>query len=77
LDAIYTTKSPEETIELGKRLSYRLKAGDLVLLFGDLGSGKTHFIKGIAEGLGVGATIKSPTYAYVNKYPITQFPIPN
>lgn len=70
MDAIYTTKSPEETIELGKRLADRLKLGDTVLLYGDLGSGKTHFIKGIAEGLGVSAVIKSPTYAYVNRYPI-------
>jgi tRNA threonylcarbamoyladenosine biosynthesis protein TsaE len=77
VESIYTTKSPEETIELGKRLAYRLTPGDLVLLFGDLGSGKTHFIKGIAEGLGINAVIKSPTYAYVNRYPITQFPIPN
>ncbi len=40
------------------------------MLFGDLGLGKTHFIKGIAKGLGIEMTIKSPTYAYVNQYPI-------
>lgn len=68
--ATYFTKSPEETISLGEKLSYHLKGGDLVLLFGDLGSGKTHFVKGIAKGLGVKQIIKSPTFAYVNKYTI-------
>lgn len=68
--AEYITQSPKETIELGKKLAGRLKAGDVVLLYGELGSGKTHFIKGIAEGLGVQMTVKSPTYAYVNKFQI-------
>jgi len=68
MESNYTTQSPEETIELGKKLAYRLRPGDLVLLFGNLGSGKTHFIKGMAEGLGIRNTIKSPTYAYVNRY---------
>jgi len=68
VQATYHTKTPEETIELGEKLGYRLKGGDLVLLFGDLGSGKTHFVKGIARGLGITDTIKSPTFAYVNRY---------
>jgi tRNA threonylcarbamoyladenosine biosynthesis protein TsaE len=70
MKSIYRTKSPEETIALGERLGYRLTGGDIVLLFGDLGSGKTHFAKGIAKGLGIKETIKSPTFAYVNKYQI-------
>ena len=70
MKATYYTHTPEETIELGERLSYYLKRGDSVLLFGDLGSGKTHFTKGIARGLGITDTIKSPTFAYVNKYTI-------
>ncbi len=68
--AHFITSSPAETIELGKRLAQRLVGGDTVLFFGELGSGKTHFIKGLAQGLGILMTIKSPTYAYVNKYPI-------
>ncbi len=64
----YITKSPDETIELGKKLAARLQPGSNVLLFGDLGAGKTHFTKGIAEGLGIDGIIKSPTYAYINKY---------
>jgi putative nucleotidyltransferase with HDIG domain len=70
LKVTYTTKSPEDTIELGKALAHRLKPGNVVLLYGDLGTGKTHFIKGIASGLGIAVTIKSPTYAYINRYPI-------
>lgn len=68
MKAMYTTKTPEETIQLGKSLAVRLQKGDLVLLFGDLGTGKTHFTKGIAEGLSIKDKVKSPTFAYVNKY---------
>jgi len=70
MESNYLTYSPKETIRLGKNLASRLTSGDTVLLYGELGSGKTHFIKGIAAGLGIRATIKSPTYAYVNKYSI-------
>ena len=66
----YYTDSPLETIQLGVRLGRLLRGGDVVLLFGDLGAGKTHFTKGIAEGSGITSLIKSPTYAYVNEYPI-------
>ncbi len=68
--ATYITKSPEETINLGERLAYRSSPDDCVLLYGDLGSGKTHFVKGVAKGLGINDIIKSPTFAYVNRYPI-------
>lgn len=64
----YITKSPQSTMELGMELVSRLRPGSAILLFGDLGSGKTHFTKGIAKGLGITGTIKSPTFAYVNKY---------
>lgn len=66
----YQTTSAAQTIELGKQLAQRLKGGDTILLSGDLGSGKTHFIKGLAQGFGILMTIKSPTYAYVNQYSI-------
>lgn len=68
MKSIYHTKTPEKTIELGIQLAARLKPGSSVLLFGDLGSGKTHFTKGVAKGLGIKELIKSPTFAYVNKY---------
>lgn len=75
MKTIYQTRTPEETIELGMQLASRLKAGSTVLLFGDLGSGKTHFAKGIAKGLGVSQIVKSPTFAYVNKYELSAGPL--
>ncbi|QQR83615.1 tRNA (adenosine(37)-N6)-threonylcarbamoyltransferase complex ATPase subunit type 1 TsaE [Candidatus Peregrinibacteria bacterium] len=68
MQAIYHTQSTDQTIELGKRLGETLKPGQSVLLFGNLGAGKTQFSKGIAAGMGIKETIKSPTFAYVNQY---------
>ena len=70
MKSIYTTKSPEETMQLGERLASHLNGHNIILLFGDLGSGKTHLAKGIASGLGVTEKIKSPTYVYVNQLKI-------
>jgi len=67
MKTIYQTRTPEETIELGMQLAARLRPGSTVLLFGDLGTGKTHFTKGVAKGLGIDGIIKSPTFTYVNK----------
>lgn len=68
--AEYLTTSTEETIELAERFAKTLRLGDNVLLYGDLGAGKTQFAKGVAKGLGIKETIKSPTFAYVNQYSI-------
>ncbi|MBN2306787.1 tRNA (adenosine(37)-N6)-threonylcarbamoyltransferase complex ATPase subunit type 1 TsaE [Candidatus Peregrinibacteria bacterium] len=68
MKTIYKTKTPQNTVHLGMQLASRLTPGITVILFGDLGSGKTHFVKGIAKGLGINGIIKSPTFAYVNKY---------
>lgn len=65
----YITKSTEETIRLGFLLASHLKSGDVVLLDGDLGAGKTHFVKGLARGLGVTADVSSPTFTILNNYP--------
>jgi len=62
------TSSAEETIALARNYAKTLKAGDVVVLSGDLGAGKTHFTKGIAEGLGIEDNVTSPTYAYLNVY---------
>lgn len=53
------TTAPEETRELGRRLAKKLKAGDVLLLWGDLGAGKSEFTRGLAQGLGVTATVTS------------------
>jgi tRNA threonylcarbamoyladenosine biosynthesis protein TsaE len=66
---IITTGSEEATIRAGKNLATILQNGDLVVLTGPLGAGKTCFIKGIALGLGVKEEeIKSPSFTLVNEY---------
>ena len=57
-----TVATPEEMHELGLRLARNLKAGDLVLLTGPLGAGKTTLTRGVGEGLGTIGTVSSPTF---------------
>ncbi|MBQ3234653.1 MAG: tRNA (adenosine(37)-N6)-threonylcarbamoyltransferase complex ATPase subunit type 1 TsaE [Clostridia bacterium] len=64
----YLSKSLKETVEIGKLYAKTLSKGDIVLLDGELGAGKTAFTKGIAKGLGIKSEILSPTYAYMNDY---------
>lgn len=64
----YTTSSAQETIEVGKKIAANLKPGSVVLLYGNLGSGKTTFVKGIAIGLGITDDIVSPTFTLMNVY---------
>lgn len=66
----YRTNSPEETFGLGVRLGEHLRGGEVILLHGDLGAGKTLFTKGIAQGLGVDRSIAvvSPSFTLVNVY---------
>ncbi len=58
-----------ETQEAGRRLGRRLRAGDLVILSGELGAGKTTFTQGLAEGLGVRGPITSPTFVIARVHP--------
>ncbi len=60
MDTTITTRSPEETIKFAEKIAHDIKEGGLVALLGDLGAGKTIFVKGLAKGLGV------PDYIYVN-----------
>jgi len=64
------SNSPEETLELGKSLGISLGAGDIILLFGDLGAGKTCFTQGICYGLELdkASYIRSPTFTLINEY---------
>ncbi len=66
-----TTHSPEETHDLGKRLGSALEPGAVLFLTGELGSGKTAFVQGLARGLSVPETyyVTSPTYTIINEYP--------
>lgn len=64
-----TTTSAEETVALGRELAQQLQPGDILALYGDLGAGKTHLVKGICEGLGITpGTVTSPTFTLVNEY---------
>jgi tRNA threonylcarbamoyladenosine biosynthesis protein TsaE len=68
---VLLSKSPEETFRIGRILADGLKAGDVVALTGELGSGKTCLTQGIARGLGVpdGYAVTSPTFTLINEYP--------
>lgn len=64
-----TTHSESETAASGRELAATLRAGDVVLLYGDLGAGKTAFAKGLAEGLGVASDeVSSPTFTLIQEY---------
>jgi tRNA threonylcarbamoyladenosine biosynthesis protein TsaE len=64
-----TTHSEFETSAVGRELAATLSAGDVVLLYGDLGAGKTAFVRGLADGLGVApAEVSSPTFTLVQEY---------
>ncbi|MGN0812516.1 MAG: tRNA (adenosine(37)-N6)-threonylcarbamoyltransferase complex ATPase subunit type 1 TsaE [Candidatus Coproplasma sp.] len=64
----FNSESVEQTIAFATEYSKTLKGGDVVLLNGEMGAGKTVFVKGIAQGLGIDDEILSPTYAYMNDY---------
>lgn len=63
-----TARTPEETERAGEALAARLVVGDVVAISGELGAGKTCFVRGVARGLGVGQTVSSPTFVLVNQY---------
>lgn len=62
------SRSAEETRQIGARLGRRLRPGDVVLLHGDLGSGKTTLAQGMARGLGVREYVQSPTFALIAEH---------
>lgn len=63
-----TSASPEQTRAAGRTLAAALEPGDVVLLVGGLGAGKTTFVQGVAEGLGVTAGVTSPTFTLCQLY---------
>ena len=64
----YFTKSAEETLSVAEAFAEKLKGGDVVLLSGELGAGKTTFTKGVARFLGVKDVVTSPTFTIVKEY---------
>ncbi len=71
----YVTHSPEETRALGGRLADALRGGEVVAFTGDLGAGKTAFVSGMAEALGVEDRVTSPTFTIVNEYEGGRLPL--
>ena len=67
-----TTNSQKQTEKIAQNLAANLKGGDTVALYGDLGSGKTVFVKGLAKGLGIKRRITSPTFVFVKSYKISK-----
>ncbi|SFE90497.1 tRNA (adenosine(37)-N6)-threonylcarbamoyltransferase complex ATPase subunit type 1 TsaE [Alteribacillus iranensis] len=62
------SSSPESTIEIAANIGRHLQRGDIVTLEGDLGAGKTHFAKGIAQALHVKNVVNSPTFTIIKEY---------
>ena len=64
----YITNSEEETKKFAKEFAKKLKVGDVIVLTGDLGSGKTKFVEGVLSNFGLENEISSPTFTIVNEY---------
>lgn len=68
MEKIFSTNTSQETIEVGRKVGELLKAGDVLLLVGDLSAGKTTFTKGIGLALNIHRVINSPTFTIVKEY---------
>jgi tRNA threonylcarbamoyladenosine biosynthesis protein TsaE len=65
---VFNTKREQETIELARHLGAKLKGGEVIELAGDIGSGKTTFVKGLAKGVSSSDHVTSPTFTIQQKY---------
>lgn len=65
---VYITKNEKETEALGAKLAKNIPDGTVVAMYGDLGAGKTAFVRGMAEGMGLTCRVTSPTFTIVNEY---------
>jgi tRNA threonylcarbamoyladenosine biosynthesis protein TsaE len=73
--ATHISSSPEETVALGREIAQTLRAGEIIGLKGDLGAGKTQFVRGIVAGLGSTERVHSPTFALLNEYRGGRMPV--
>ena len=69
------TRSADETTSLGRRVGALLRPGEVLLLVGDLGTGKTTFVQGLADGLGIGTRARSPTFTIVHSHEGGRYPL--
>ena len=72
---MYTLTSHEDTFNLGKKIGQRVTSGDIILLEGDLGAGKTTFTQGLAQGMGIKEVVNSPTFVIVNEFLTGKIPL--
>jgi tRNA threonylcarbamoyladenosine biosynthesis protein TsaE len=73
--ALIISHSPAETFALGRTHALSLRNGSVLALVGDLGAGKTHFVKGLAAGLGHGEEVTSPTFTLLHEYTGGRLPL--
>ena len=66
--AVYISNSEKETELIGQRFAENLPGGTVVAMYGDLGAGKTAFVRGMAKGMGLDCRVSSPTFTIVNEY---------
>ncbi len=71
---VYESKSAKETFLLGRRIGQEAKPGQIYTLTGDLGTGKTVFTQGVADGLGITELVNSPTFTIVQSYESGRLP---
>ncbi|MBP3654020.1 MAG: tRNA (adenosine(37)-N6)-threonylcarbamoyltransferase complex ATPase subunit type 1 TsaE [Oscillospiraceae bacterium] len=65
---VYYTNSDKETEAIGEQFGREVKDGTVVAMYGDLGAGKTAFVRGMARGMGITERVSSPTFTIVNEY---------
>ncbi len=75
LAAMFTSNSAADTAAAGAALARAARKGDVFALVGDLGAGKTQFVKGFAEGIGSTAAVTSPTFTIVHEYDGGRLPV--
>ena len=73
VEEVYETSSLKETAKLAKEFAHRLNGGEVVLLFGDMGSGKTTFTKDVIKRLGFKGVVTSPTFTIMQQYFVRKF----
>ena len=73
--ATFISNSPAETEAIGRQVAEKIGVGSVLALKGDLGSGKTLFVKGVVDGLGSSADVTSPTFTIVHEYRGGRLPI--
>lgn len=66
--AVYFSKSEKDTEQIGRDFAKDLPGGTVVAMYGDLGAGKTAFVRGMAKGMGLDCRVSSPTFTIVNEY---------